>query len=151
MTQTDAASEVRSERQELGGLINAPTWPNPISWREAVPGEQYSGKVTRIGQIQQRDYDTGELQTWPSGQALMVDVIVLNDGEQEISWFVQGQSATRAFRQAMSDAKVTGLAVGDFLTIEFAHAEDTIDRKTGKPSKTLSPTKIFNVYLTPVS
>lgn len=107
--------------------------------------------ITDGRETQARDYDTGQLENWPSGDPLMILVILGNtarDGE-DCSLFIQGKELTTAFTNARIEADVSGIAPGDVLRVRWEGSKPT-QPKPGRSSRAkLSPTKLYEAELIP--
>lgn len=103
-------------------------------------------------ETQARDYDSGELLRWPSGDPLMVLVLVGTtgrDGEQ-CSVFIQGKELTTAFTNARIKADLDGIAVGDIARIRWSGSKATQPKPGRKSRAALSPTKLYEAEIIPV-
>ena len=98
------------------------------------PGVTHTLTVTDAQPVRDRDFDSGELLSWPSGDAKMVLVLIgtAEDG-LPASYWVRGKRANDARRQAYTAAGAKGIAVGDVLTItRTADIEIPPDKPKGK-------------------
>lgn len=154
---------VGRERREIGGLERTirPKWPTPIKFGEPDEGDSPEAfyaesewcelTITDGRETQARDYDDGTLLTWPSGDPLMVLVVLgtaTRDGE-DVSLFIQGKELTTAFTNARIKADVSGIAAGDVLRVRWEGSKPTAP-KPGRSSRAkLSPTKLYECELTP--
>ena len=91
-------------------------------------------RVTDAQPVRDRDFDSGELLSWPSGDAKMV-LVLIGTAEDELpaSYWVRGRRANDARRQAYTTAGAKGIAVGDVLTItRTGDIEIPPEKKGGK-------------------
>lgn len=153
------------ERQEIGGLDRTirPKWPMPIKFGEPDEGDTPEAfypesewceiTIEDARETQARDYDSGELLQWPSGDPLMVLVVLgttTRDGEQ-CSLFIQGKELTTAFTNARIKAEVDGIAPGDVLRVRWEGSKPTLPKPGRKSRAALSPTKLYEAELVPVA
>lgn len=156
------AARNTNARQEIGGLDRTirPKWPTPIKF--GTPGEDDAPEafydegvwcelVIEDGrETQARNFDTGVPQVWPSGDPLMVLVVLgttARDG-LECSLFIQGKQMVDAFTKARTEADVTGIAPGDTIRMRWNGSQPTVAKK-GSRAK-LNPTKLYECELIPV-
>jgi hypothetical protein len=155
----------QSQRREIEGLSRTirPKWPMPIKFGTAEDtdeteaffgeGEWCYITITDARETQARDYDTGEMLTWPSGDPLMV-LVVLGTTERDgvdCSLFIQGRELTKAFGDARLAVGAEGIAPGDRLGVVWSGTKPT-EPKPGRSSRAkLSPTKTYEATLELVS
>jgi hypothetical protein len=159
------AARGNSNRQEIDGLDRTirPKWPTPIKFgvpdpdnAKAIPEAYYPELewceiVVQDGrETQARDFDSGQPQFWPSGDPLMVLVLLgttARDG-LECSLFIQGKQMVDAFAKARGEAGVSGIAEGDTVRMRWNGTQPTVAKK-GSRAK-LSPTMLYECELIPV-
>ncbi len=98
------------------------------------PGVTHTLTITDAQPVRDRDFDSGELLSWPSGDAKMV-LVLIGTAEDELpaSYWVRGRRANDARRQAYTTAGAKGIAVGDVLTItRTGDIEIPPEKKGGK-------------------
>lgn len=143
-----------------------PKWPMPIKFgtpdpddKSDLPAAFYAEDewcevvVERATETQARDFDSGELLSWPSGDPMMIAVLggaTARDGEQ-CSLFMQGQKLTQAFTAARLAAEIEGVAYGDTIRVRWHGSIPTVPRAGKKTRASLSPTKLYEVELIPAT
>jgi hypothetical protein len=126
----------------LGGSVKYPS----ISWKGKAIGATLTGKVFKAPEIvQQRDYETRELEFWQDGQPKNTIVIGIEvNGEKRNLW----ASIPSALQKALIEARD---AAGDGVQIEEG-GELTITFTDEKPipgKEHLNPQKIFSAKYVP--
>lgn len=115
-----------------------------VSWKEKKVGAVVTGKVIEAPKlVQARDFESGELATWPDGNPKMTVVVGLDVAGEELSLWAPKPSAM--FR-AISDAQKTAgqrIAEGGTLSVKFTEEKSNPD----KPK--LNPQKLFAVKYEP--
>ena len=141
----DAALEVL----EQGGLIAKPKAPimnedydeidhlvmgaPPAAKFEQV-GDMISGRITRVYQVQQTDFDTREPLWWEDGQPKMQVVAVIDvAGEGLRSFYIGSKGMREAVRDACRDAG-RGLRPEGFLTVKYVGDGEPF-KKGARPPK----------------
>lgn len=117
-------------------------------------GDKVSGTIIAPPERRQsKDYDSGELATWPDGNPVYEVVVKLQttlrdpeiEDDEGIRQFVINSGAKRAaVRDAISKAKARGLSEGGRLTVTYTH--------DGEPKKRgyRGPKQFTAVYEPPV-
>jgi hypothetical protein len=141
----DAAMEVL----EQGGLISKPKAPimnedydeidhlvmgAPPAVKFEQPGDTVSGRITRVYQVQQTDYDTREPLWWEDGQPKMQVVVVLDvAGEGLRSLYIGSRGMRDAIREACR-AVDRGLRPDGYLTARYTQDGQPF-KKGARPPK----------------
>lgn len=89
-------------------------------------GDSVAGRIIDIGEVQQREFGTNALLTWPDGNPRMQGVITLEtpgDGGTRTLW-TKGRLLT-AVRTAVHAAGASDLEVGGALTVRYVANEST--------------------------
>lgn len=132
-------------RIEIQGLEEVIPLKMPPSVSLENVGDTATVVVTDAQSMQARDYDTRDLKVWNDGRPIMVLVVFGEvDGESRTVWF-DNREKRDALKAGLYAAGLSGIAVGDTFTIAYADSKPTIDKKTGKPSKSLSATKVYSI------
>lgn len=114
-----------------------------LSFKDKPVGTEYTGTVTEAPTlVQSRDYETGDLASWPDGNPKMSAVLKLDiDGEERSVW-AQKPSALFAAFAAAQKAAGAQIAVGGKLTIKY------IGDKPNAKNPRLNPAKQYSVTYT---
>ena len=140
--------EPAPQREVIPGLegVLSPAWPQALQFDSL--GVTHTLTVTDAKVTQDRDYNDNSLKLWPSGEKLMILVVIGTDTDGlERSLWVKGARLTGAFRKALSHAGIVGIAKGDTVSVTFCDTEEVFDNK-GKALK--DPAKLYEVEITPV-
>lgn len=116
-----------------------------ISFKDAPIGTTYSGTVTEAPSIiQARDYETGNLASWPDGNPKMTVVtkLALTTGEERSLWAPKPSSMFAAIADAQKAAGAL-IAVGGKLTVTFT------GEKPNASNPRLNPQKLYTVTYVP--
>lgn len=117
-------------------------------------GARVGGRVTENArEVQQRDFDSGELLFWDDGKPRMQLVVTVatdgadpadpdDDGERAI--YIKGQML-QATRVACKKAKKFAIEEGDFFAVTFVEEEPLPKGKKGHPKK------VYEVEFTPAA
>lgn len=136
------------QREIIPGLedVLSPAFPPAIKFE--VMNKPQTVRVTGAKVVQARDYNDNSLRFWPSGDPMMILVLIVADanGEDRSLW-IQGTDLTKKFRVALLDAGLKGIAIGDTVTVDWTGEEAVFDKK-GKELK--DPRKLYDVTITPV-
>lgn len=115
-----------------------------ISFDQRPIGTSYTGTILELPSlVQARDYDTGDLASWPDGNPKMTVVTKLSVNGVEMSWWAPKPSSMFA---AVAEAqKVAGsaLAIGGTVTITY------IGDKANPAKPKLNPAKQYHVVYQP--
>lgn len=152
---------IQGERQEIQGLQNVirPKWPNPVTFIEDDEdpfaygmGDKFVCTIVDGREYQARDFDTKDPMMWPSGDPLMILVVIGTDVTtgDDCSVFIQGRELTKAFQDALNKAGVKGIAPGDILEVTWSGEHETPRDPKKKSRAELSMTKEYEVSLIPV-
>lgn len=138
-------------REEIPGLddVIAPAWPESLTFD--APGEGYEGRLVTASKIQSSSFETREPETWSDGRPKMIPVLVLDVDGAERTWFVRGKAQNDALRLGLREAHVSGLAVGDFVSVVHTHTEPVESRQAGGRGKSLNERKMFVVTVKPAT
>ena len=116
-----------------------------ISFKDAPIGTSYTGKIVEAPElVNSRDFETGELATWPDGNPKKSVVTLLemiggpNNGEIRGLWAAK-PSAMFAAIAAAQEAAGAQLAVGGTITVTYTH--DVPNSKNPR----LNPAKQYKV------
>jgi hypothetical protein len=95
------------------------------SWAEAQVGTVMTGTVTDVPtEVQQRDFESGELATWPDGNKKMAVVVGVEiDGEKYNLWAPKPSALFAALAKANKenkDAGGPGIAIGGELKVRLS-------------------------------
>lgn len=125
--------EPRGERKEIGGLGNviAPAWPESVKF-ESI-GEVHRINVTDAKKAPVLD-DRNRQRKWGDGSPMEQLVVIGKVDDAERALFISGQSMRAAFRQALKEADVNGIARGDILDVAWTGEEELFD-DDGNPAK----------------
>lgn len=136
------------QREVIPGLESVITPAFPPAIRFEIMNKPQGGKVYDAKVVQARDYNSNELRTWPSGDPMMILVLLVKDdnGDDRSLW-IQGANLTTEFRKALTRAGVTGIAIGDSVEVDWIGEEPVFDNK-GKELK--DPRKLYVVDIQPV-
>lgn len=89
--------------------------------------------VTGMERIQDRSYNPnglGDLRTWPDGRPMMIAVMLGTDkDDNQRSLFIKGANLTHAFKDAIREADVAGIAIGDHVTVAWIDEEPVTNNK----------------------
>lgn len=133
-------------------------WPNPLSFNDSGDpfsfneGEPCTLVIDDAQSIQARDFETKELLTWPSGDPMMILVLLGTEEKsgERASLFLQGAEITKAFHDARSTAQVTDVVRGDTVITTWTGTKPTEPKKGTKSRAKLSPTKLYECVYVPL-
>lgn len=152
------------QRQTIEGLDRTirPKWPMPIKFGDPGEGDDPEAfyaedewceiTITDARETQARDYDTQELLRWPSGDPLMVLVLLGTTAREgvECSLFIQGKELTTAFTNARIAKNLDGIAAGDVVRVKWNGSKPTVPKAGRKSRAALSPTKLYEAEFTDI-
>lgn len=121
------------------------------------PGDSVSGTITKpTERVQQKNFDSGELETWPDGQPKYQLIVSLStdqrdptdpsdDGERRL--FIASKLQRQAIAAAVKKAGASALEVGGKLTVTYTGDGERMI-KNGRPSG--FPPKLYSAtYIRP--
>lgn len=121
------------------------------------PGDSVSGTITKpTERVQQKNFDSGELETWPDGQPKYQLIVSLStdqrdptdpsdDGERRL--FIASKLQRQAIAAAVKKAGASALEVGGKLTVTYTGDGERMI-KNGRPSG--FPPKLYSAsYVRP--
>lgn len=116
-----------------------------LSFKKVQEGHSYTGKVVSLPVVmQQRDFESGEMLTWPDGNKREVVTFKIEvDGEVFGVWAKKPSSLFKALQEAQKEAG-DRLAIGDELTITWVSSEPN------KKNPKLNDAKIYKAKLVKV-
>lgn len=143
---TKRKTELSPQREVIPGLesVLAPAFPPAVKFETL--NTPVIGVVSGAKVVQAREYKDNSLKFWPSGDPLMVLVLIITIGEEEHSLWIQGANLTGEFRRALTEAGIEGIAVGDAVEVAWIGEEPVYDKKGNELS---DPRKLYRVAITP--
>ena len=95
-----------------------------LSFKKVAEGHSYTGKVVSLPVVmQQRNFDSGELEVWKDGNPKQVVTFKVEvDGEVFSVWAKKPSSLFKALQDAQKEAG-DRLAIGDTITITWTSSE----------------------------
>lgn len=97
-----------------------------LSFKKVPEGHSYSGKVASLPVVmQQRNFDSGELETWKDGNPKQVVTFKVDiDGEVFSVWAKKPSALFKALQEAQ--VKAGRMVVGDEITITWTGSEPNV-------------------------
>lgn len=125
---------------------------DPFSGGDSYPsvkfttvGDTVTGTIAEApSKVQGRDFESGDLATWPDGNPKMVVVVpLLVNGERMNLWAPDPSAIFKAIQEAKNAAGGSPLAVGGKLTVTFT------GEKPNEKNPRLNPAKQFTASYSP--